>query len=109
ATGQPNRRVIPEWLLDIDPGARALASFGEERHRRRVLAFGSDDIQGPTQVEIEQRAPAPLVLSPHQVIKPVPVKSDDRICGRETVCPRILVVPPGNDRRHMQIITWWNN
>src|SRR3989442_6760839 len=95
ATGQPHRRVIPEWLLNIDPGAWALASIGEELHRRWILSFRSDDIQRPTQVEIEQRAPTPLVLSSHQLIKPVAVKADDGICRLGTVCPHILVVPPG--------------
>src|SRR5438876_184990 len=37
AAREPNRRVIPERLLNIDPYTRALASFGEELHRRRVL------------------------------------------------------------------------
>src|SRR5438128_1873384 len=81
ATSQPNRRVIPEWLFNIDPDAIASASFGKELHRRWILPFGSDDIQRPTQIEIEQRAPAPLVLSPHDVIKPVPIEADDKISG----------------------------
>src|SRR5580765_1455141 len=81
AAGQPNGRVIPEWLLNVDPGASALASFSQELHRRWILPFGSHDIQRPFQVEIEQRAPSPLVLSSHQVIEPVPVEADDRFRG----------------------------
>ena len=69
-----------------------------------MLAVLRRDRQRLAEVEEQQRPAFALVLARQQMIEAVPVEADQRLLGERLVGPLAALVPPGDDRRDVQVL-----
>ncbi len=79
--------------------------LGGELQRRGILAAGAGDGQRLFQIEKQQGPAAAFVFARHHLVIAVLVETHQRVLRRLLAGPFVLVVPPGDNRRHVQVFS----